>query len=275
MTRRLKSISFVALLGAVALVSFTAWAQEQEPERKLGYQDTPIIPGSEWHVHDGERPQPRIVTPGSASTQDAVGRVPSDAIILFNGKDTSQWTGRGGEAKWKVENGYMEVNGTGDIQTKDQFGSCQLHLEWMTPPPKGDGQGRGNSGVFFFGRYEIQILDSYENQTYPDGQAGAIYGQLPPMVNASRPPGQWQTYDIIFEAPTFANGEVTKPAEVTVIHNGVLLHHRQPLLGGTAHRNLASYAAHGPTGPIKLQDHGNPMRFRNIWIRPLTAYDAQ
>ena len=131
---------------------------------------------------------------------------------------------------------------------------------------KGSGQGRGNSGVYLMDRYEIQILDSYENQTYPDGQAGAIYGQRPPLVNASRAPGEWQTYDIIFEAPRFQGEEVVEPAHVTVIHNGVLVHHRQALLGGTSHRRLAKYGPHGPTGPIKLQDHGNPMRFRNIWV---------
>jgi hypothetical protein len=252
-----------ALLLLVALTAATA--QEKKP---LGYQDTPIIPGTKWHVHDGERPQPPIVTPG-----EKPGDAPSDAIVLFDGKDLSQWRkGDGADAGWKVENGYAEVVAkTGDIFTRDEFGpDVQLHLEFATPPAQGDGQQRGNSGVFFFGRYEIQILDSYENPTYPDGQATGIYGFMPPQVNASRPPGQWQTYDILFEGPRFsAEGKLTKAAVVTVLHNGVVTQNRTVLIGQTPHKKVGTYTAHGEKGPIKLQDHGNPMRFRNIWIRNL------
>jgi hypothetical protein len=168
----------------------------------------------------------------------------------------------------------MEVNGTGDIRTRQEFGDCQLHIEWATPkPPSGTSQGSGNSGVFLMGRYEIQVLNSHDNKTYPDGQAAAVYGQSPPLVNASREPGAWQTYDIIFTAPRFRDGELLQPARVTVIHNGVLVHHAKEILGSTAHRTAPAYQPHGPTGPLVLQDHGNPIRFRNIWIRRLEDYD--
>lgn len=238
--------------------------------QNVGYDDTPIIPGTNWHVHDGNRPQPRVITPG-----ESVGAPPSDAVILFDGTDLSKWAGRDGEAQWKVENGYMEVTRTGDIQTKEHFGDCQLHLEFATPAEVvGDSQGRGNSGVFLMGVYEIQVLDGYDNLTYADGITAAIYGQYPPLVNACRKPGEWQNYDIIFEGPRYDGDKLVKPAYATVIHNGAVVHHRQEMMGPTGHRNLSSYdRPHGPTGPLKLQDHGNPTRFRNIWYRPLTGYD--
>ena len=243
----------------------------QEP---TGYTDTPRLPDSKWRVHDGERPQPRVVTPGAE-----VGKAPSDAVVLFDGKDLSAWVaagGGGGKAGWKVEDGAMVVNGTGSIETREQFGDCQLHLEWAAPsPPEGDSQGRGNSGLFFMGRYEVQILDSFDNKTYPDGQAAAIYGQTPPLVNACRKPGEWQTYDVVFEAPRFERDQLVRPARVTVFHNGVLVHHAREILGGTAHRALATYAPHPPEGPIQLQDHGNPVRYRNVWVRRLKGYDEQ
>jgi hypothetical protein len=196
-------------------------------------------------------------------------------VILFDGRDLSGWKGRDGEAKWKVENGTMEVApGTGDIQTREQFGDCQLHLEWAAPATvKGGSQGRGNSGVFLMGRYEIQVLDCYDNPTYADGTTGAIYGQYPPFVNACRKPGEWQTYDIIWEGPRFDGDKLVRPAYVTVIQNGVVLHHRQEIQGGTQHRRLASYAPHPEAGPLSLQDHGDLVRFRNIWYRPLKGYD--
>lgn len=256
----MKTSAFL-LLATVSL----ATAQEKKP---IGYQDTPIIPGTKWHVHDGERPQPPIVTPG-----EKLGDAPSDATVLFDGKDLSKWRKADGtDALWKVENGYAEVAPkSGDIFTRDEFGpDVQLHLEFATPPPEGDGQHRGNSGVFFFGKYEIQILDSYNNPTYPDGQATGIYGFMPPQVNASRPPGQWQTYDILFEGPRFsAEGKLTKAAVVTVLHNGVATQNRTVLIGETPHKRVGTYKAHAEKGPIKLQDHNNPMRFRNIWIRNL------
>mgnify|MGYP001168315176 CR=1 FL=1 len=233
-----------------------------------GYTDTPKLP-SGWRAHDATRPRPPAVDPGPAPAAPLP--VPSDATRLFDGTKLDAWTGNGGVAKWTVKDGFMEVNGTGDIQTKAEFGDCQLHVEWAAPAPtKGDSQGRGNSGVFFFGRYEVQVLDSYDNPTYADGQAASIYGQLPPMVNACRKPGEWQTYDIVFRAPRFdADGKVLEPARVTVVHNGIVVQLDQPLLGPTAHRSLPQYEPHAATGPIRLQDHGDPVRYRNLWIRPL------
>jgi len=240
-----------------------------------GYEDNQLIPGQKWRVHDKARPEPDVVVSGTASTQRKAGTAPSDAVVLFDGKDLSKWTGRGGQAKWKVENGYMEVNGTGTISTRDSFGSCQLHVEFSTPEkPSAKSQGRGNSGIMIMGAYEIQVLDSFRNRTYSDGQAGAIYGQYPPLVNASRGPGQWQTFDIIFEAPAWDGDRLVRPAFVTVIHNGVLVHHRTQILGHVAHKDPPVYRKHAPEQPLQLQDHGNPIRFRNVWIRPLTGYDG-
>jgi hypothetical protein len=226
----------------------------------------------QWKVHDANRPQPAVVEPDPASAQPP-GRPPSDAVVLFDGKDLSQWQGAGGgPAKWKAENGHMEVvKGTGNISTRQGFGDCQLHIEWSTPTPAtGEGQGRGNSGVFLMGLYELQVLDSYQNKTYPDGQAGAIYGQHPPLVNASRPPGQWQTYDIIFHRPHFdKNGKPVRPARMTVLHNGVLVQDNVELTGPTAHQQRPPYQQHADKLPITLQDHGNPVRYRNVWLREL------
>jgi hypothetical protein len=248
-------------------------------QKNLGYDDTPVIPGSTYKVHDGTRPQPRVVAPGTASTQEAAGRAPADAVILFGGKDLAGWVARkdGAPAGWKIENGYAEVvPGTGDIVSKAEFGDCQLHLEWAAPiVVKGDSQGRGNSGVFLMGRYEIQVLDCYQNPTYPDGTTAAIYGQFPPLVNACRKPGEWQTYDIIWESPRWdESGKLLKKAYVTVLHNGVVVHHRRELYGNTPYRALGNYnKPHPPRGPIELYEHGNAVRFRNIWIRPLGEYD--
>lgn len=237
----------------------------------IGYTDTPIIPGGTWRVHDGERPQPRVVETGGQSESP-----PSDAVVLFDGSDFSQWIGRdGAAAAWKLEKGYMEVNGTGDIYTRSHFGDCQIHLEWATPQEViGDSQGRGNSGVFLLGLYEIQVLDSFNNPTYADGSASSIYGQFPPLVNASRGPGEWQSFDIIFEVGCWEGNTLVKGAHITVIHNGVVVHHHQQAIGPTGHRNLPdSDSHHTLTGPLQLQDHGNPVRYRNIWLRPLTRYD--
>lgn len=238
-----------------------------------GYKDTPIIPGTKWHVHDPDRPKPPIVTPGK--TFSLMAPAPSDAVVLFDGKDFSKWQGRDGEVKWKIEDNYMETTRSGVIRTKDEFGDFQMHLEFATPAKvEGNGQGRGNNGVNIFGRYEIQILDSYENQTYSDGQASAIYGQTPPLVNASKPPGEWQSYDIIFESPRWEDTKLVKKGAVSVLHNGLVVHHRRELLGRTGHRIMPSYdKPHPPKGFIELYEHGNPVRFRNIWIRPLREYD--
>ena len=226
-----------------------------------------------WKIHDLNRPVPPVITPGTSSTQDAPGKPPSDAIVLFDGKDLSQWLDKdNGPAKWKVENGYAEVvANTGYIHTKKAFGDCQIHLEFREPvPPKGESQERGNSGVFLMGLYEIQVLDSYENKTYADGQAGAVYGQYPPLVNASRPPGQWQSYDIVFHAPHIdASGKVLKTARVTVFHNGVLVQDNVEIHGRTAVGDIPTYVAGPDKAPLALQDHGNPVRYRNIWIREL------
>lgn len=235
----------------------------------LGYDDTPIVPGSTYHVHDGNRPQPRVVTPGWSAMP------PSDATVLFDGTSLDGWQGREGEAKWCLAGGIMQVvPGTGDIWTKAEFGSCQLHLEFRSPHVvKGQGQGRGNSGVFLMGRYEIQVLDCFQNPTYPDGTTGAIYGQFPPLANACRKPGEWSTYDILWDAPVFAGDKLVKPAFVTVILNGVVLHHHKELQGPTEHRKTAQYVAHPAVGPLKLQDHGDLVSFRNIWVRPIGDYD--
>jgi hypothetical protein len=242
----------------------------------IGYDDTPIIPGTNYHVHDGERLQPRVVAPGTASTQDSAGKPPADAVILFDGTDLAGWKDRNGApARWKVENGYMEVApGTGDIRTRAEFGDCQLHVEWAAPiVVSGDGQGRGNSGVFLMGLYEVQVLDCYDNQTYADGTTAALYGQYPPLVNACRKPGEWQTYDVIWTAPRFDGDKLTSPAVITVLHNGLVVHNHTTLQGPTQHRQTAAYQPQPSVGPLLLQDHGNLVRFRNIWYRPLLGYD--
>lgn len=226
-----------------------------------------------WEVHDPKRPKPEVVTPGTFSTQEEPGKAPSDAIVLFDGKDLSKWRGDKGEPGWKVENGYVEVVAKkGSLTTKEQFGDVQLHIEWMAPnPPKGSSQGRGNSGVFLMGMYEVQVLDTYQNNTYADGGAGSVYGQYPPLVNATRPPGEWQMYDIVFRKPRYEGSEMVEPARITAFLNGVLVQDSTPALGPTTHKKLAKYPPRHPEqGPISLQDHGDPVRFRNIWVRKLS-----
>jgi hypothetical protein len=256
------------LSAAAALLASGAPAAD-----KPGYTDTPIITGQKWRVHDAERPQPRVVTPGARFSEMAA--PPADAIVLFDGQDLSKWSGDE-KNPWKVENGYLEVAGKGSIQTREQFGDFQLHLEFAAPEVvKGHSQERGNSGVIIYNRYEVQVLDGFENSTYADGTVGAMYGQFPPLVNAARKPGAWQTYDIIFESARWdAEGKLLKPANVTVLLNGLVLHHKQNFIGYMAHRELARYSRpHPPRGPIQLQHHGNPVRYRNIWLRPLGEYD--
>lgn len=252
-------------------------AQAPEPARLtgLGSVDGPALPGQPWRVHDLFRPQPPVVTPADV---DLSVPPPSDAVVLFDGTDLALWGHRDPEEpglfiepQWTVENGYFQASrGNGDLYTLDSFGSLQLHLEWASPAePQGRSQARGNSGVKFLGLYEVQILDSYKNRTYADGHAGAIYGQYPPVVNASRPPGRWQSYDIIFEIPQFEGDELVRPGYLTVLHNGVLVQHRRELAGVTGMKSPGKYSPHPPAGPIMLQDHGNPVRFRNIWVRSL------
>ena len=240
-----------------------------------GYNDTPQLPGQKWKVHDMERPRAVKVVPGDN------GAPPSDAIVLFDGKDLSHWVqrtrdGKEQEPKWKVEDGYMEiVPRTGRLVTKEKFGDCQLHVEWMVPNgTTGKGQGRGNSGVELMTRYEIQVLESHDNLTYADGAAGAMYGAWPPLVNPAKPEGEWNVYDIIFEAPHFDGEKLTRPAYFTVLFNGVLVHNHQAQLGTTIWRQVAKYGPHAAEEPLSLQDHSQPVRYRNIWIRRLKGYDA-
>ncbi|WP_204848214.1 3-keto-disaccharide hydrolase [Rhodopila globiformis] len=228
-----------------------------------------------YEVHDGRRPQPAVITPGTFSTQDQPGKAPSDAIVLFDGKDLSRWESvKGGGAPWKVIDGHVEcVPGSGDIRTRQSFGDVQLHVEWLVPPgTKGRSQERGNSGVFLQGLYEMQVLDNYRNETYADGMAGAIYGQYPPLVNASRAQGAWQSYDIVFHPAKLQDGKVVRPARVTAFFNGVLVQDDMDLIGPTGHKVLAAYPEWLPDkGPVRLQDHNNTIWYRNIWVRELTA----
>jgi hypothetical protein len=229
----------------------------------------------EWKQHDMSYPAPSAVDPGKVSTQDKVGQAPSDAIILFDGKDLNQWRSmNGGPANWKIENGLLvaEKGSGGGIRTFQNFGDIQLHVEWVTPnPPDGFGQRRGNNGIQIMGKYEVQILDSYKSATFPDGQAAAIYSQFPPRVNASRPPGNWQTYDIVFRAPLFdVNGYVKRKAIITVFHNGILVHDHVELKGVHSWMGKIKYEAHPEKLPLVLQrEPCTPVKFRSIWIREL------
>lgn len=229
-----------------------------------------VVAQSQWKTHDITRPRPPVVTPDKNTMPSLP---PSDAIILFDGKDLAQWSDAKGEpAKWKVENGYMEISkGGGDIRTKAGFGDVQLHIEWAAPTREQDGgQNQGNSGVYLMGLYEVQVLDSYQSETYADGQAAAIYGQYPPLANACRPPGEWQSYDIIFRRPRFGNdGALLQSARMTVLHNGILVHDNVALWGPTNWMEFDTYTAHADKLPISLQDHGSPVRYRNIWLREL------
>jgi hypothetical protein len=252
-------VAVIVLLAA----GFAVIAQEpkkdepkKEPEKK------------QYKPNDMSRPRPRAVDPGTTMPGEQPGKPPADAIVLFDGTDLkAEWIHGGkkgdeAEPKWKIENGYAEIKG-GGIQTKRRFGDSQVHIEWATPKEvKGSGQGRGNSGVYLGGFSEVQVLDSFQNDTYPDGQAAALYGRLPPLVNASRKPGEWQVYDIIAELPkTDTAGKVTRPGRITVLHNGLLVHHAVEFPG-----KFGEFT-------ISLQDHGNPVRYRNIWVRKLGEYD--
>jgi len=260
MSQTIKPVPSIGILGIVLLMrTLSADAQ------------THVDPN--YPIHDRNRPQPAVVDPGTASSQTTPGQTPSDAIVLFDGRDLSKWRQKDGSpAKWKLGTGYFEVvPGTGYLYTRETYGDCQLHVEFAEPsPPKANDQDRGNSGVFLHDLYEVQVLDSYQNQTYPDGQAAAVYGQFPPLVNASRPPGSWQSYDIVFHGPRFdAAGHLTKAARMTVLHNGVLVQDNVELTGPTGHHQRPPYTATPEKLPLSLQDHGNPVRYRNIWIREL------
>jgi hypothetical protein len=254
-----------ALLAGMA--AMPAAAQDRP-----GFKDTPMLPGGEWHVHDADRPAPPVVTPAASP-----GGAPSDAILLFDGRSTEAWRSEG--AAWPVADGAMRVpereagGAESNLVSKQSFGDVQLHLEFRSPnPPTRTSQNRGNSGIYFMERYEVQVLDGYQNPTYADGTVGAVYGWKPPLVNAARKPGEWQSYDIVFERPRFkADGSLDRPAYVTVMLNGVLVQNHQPMLGAVNYRHVSAYTAHGDAAPLYLQDHDSPVSFRNIWIRPLPA----
>ena len=271
MTLMVRDLLLISLLASAA-----AFAQAKPGD--LGFTDTPTLPGLPWHVHDSGRPHPKVVAPGQRP-----GAPPSDAVVLFDGKDLSKWEniGKGEDkgkmvpAQWRVGDGYFEVTkGAGELRTKEKFGDCQIHIEWSSPEVvQGTSQGRGNSGVLIMSRYEIQVLDAFENPTYADGQAGAIYGQWPPLANPARKPGEWNTYDLLFEAPKFEGEKLVRPAYVTVIYNGVMVHHHKEMMGPMVYRQVARYTPHEAEAPIGLQDHGNPVRYRNVWVRRPAKYD--
>jgi hypothetical protein len=241
-----------------------------------GFYGDPPDATHPWAIHDMNRPQPLRVEPGSFSSHDKPGQPPSDAVVLFGGKaeDLQKWQSDksdGLPTKWMVLDGVLQcVPGSGYIRTKEEFGDCQLHVEWSEPVDiQGSGQGRGNSGVFLLGQVEVQVLDNYNNPTYPDGFASSVYGINPPMANALRAPGEWQTYDIVFRRPIFKDGKEVDPGYLTVFVNGVLTQDHTALEGGGGHRARSKPRPFPEAGPLKLQDHGNPVRFRNIWYRPL------
>jgi len=280
---------------AVASIAKGAQAQEspvgrgqqggrQYPPGRGPFDGSPVgdpLPGQKWLVHDHSRPQPRKVTPGQpVPTMSA----PSDAIVLFDGKDLSKWNaagfGRAGaaaatEPQWKIADGHAEMRG--GIVSKESFGDIQLHVEWTTPPvddPMRVGQQRGNSGIVFMGRYEVQVLSGYDNPTYADGGAGAIYGVYPPMVNPCLPEGQWNTFDFVFEAPRFEGDKLVKPAFCTLFFNGVMVHNRTQFLGSTSHEPLAAYTPHPPELPLQLQGHIGPAGIATSGCAVFLGYDA-
>lgn len=253
------------LAGLMSVAAMPATAQDRP-----GFKDTPMLPGGQWHVHDSDRPAPPLVTPAATP-----GSAPADAIVLFDGRSLDAW--RADRTPWLIEQGSMTIpsrassGGTNNLVSRQSFGDVQLHLEFRSPnPPAKSSQDRGNSGIWFMERYELQILDGSHNPTYADGVVGAVYGWKPPLANAARRPGEWQSYDVVFERPRFrADGTLLRPAYVTAFLNGVLVQNHQAMLGTTAWRKVARYEAHGDAAPIQLQDHDSPVSFRNIWVRPL------
>jgi hypothetical protein len=262
-----RTLLAIAAGAATILAGGLAMAQND-----LGFRDTPMLPGGKWRVHDADRPASKVVTPGATAAA-----APSDAIVLFDGRSLDAWTAE--RKLWPIKNGILTVpsraesGGENALVSKQAFGDVQLHLEFRSPnPPQKTSQNRGNSGIWFMQRYEIQILDGYQNPTYADGTVGAVYGWKPPLVNASRKPGEWQTYDVVFERPRFAaDGSLLRPAYITAILNGVLVQNHQAMLGVTNWRHVSEYKAHGDAAPLQLQDHDSPVSFRNIWVRPLPA----
>ncbi len=276
------SLGTIVLLATIVNCAEPPAASSVEPNAAPEKKKPEIIQWVEtdtgkWMVHDMNRPAAPVVTPGEASCYDKVGTAPSDAIVLFDGGDLSKWESVKNPAQpmpWKLDKGYFEtVKNAGYIRSKQKFGSCQLHIEFATPEKvMGSSQGRGNSGVFLMEMYEIQVLDSYNNRTYADGQCGAIYGRNAPLANACRKPGEWQSYDVVFHRPTFKDGKVDRKARFTIFQNGVLIQDNVELQGGTGWIGpyaVTGYVPHGDKGALSLQDHGNPVKFRNIWVREL------
>ena len=270
----------IGWLSALPVLMWTTGLMAADPkgliDRKtptgtiVGYKDTPLLPwtGNKYHMHDPDRPIPRVVTLGPHYSPKTGNSAPSDAVVLFDGKDLAHWK----PSSWKIVDGTMQA-GHESLETKAVFGDCQLHVEWMTPAkPTPEFMNRGNSGVILMGQYEIQIFDSWpghKKQIYPDGQAASVYGQTPPLVNVCRRPGQWQSYDIFFRAPVFQNDRLVQRASVTMLHNDVLVQWNQPIMGPMSHRVVLPYRAHAAKLPLVLQGHGCPVRFRNVWIRSL------
>jgi hypothetical protein len=261
------SYVMAGVVAAMALMTTGSVAAQDKP----GFKDTPMLPGGQWRVHDADRPAPVAVAPAAAP-----GGPPADAIVLFDGRSLDAW--KPDRIAWPIENGALIIpsraksGGENNLVSKQSFGDVQMHLEFRSPnPPTKSSQDRGNSGIWFMQRYELQILDGYRNPTYADGTVGGVYGWKPPLVNPARKPGEWQTYDIVFERPRFAaDGSLVRPAYVTALLNGVLVQNHQAMLGTTNWRHVARYTAHPDAAPIQLQDHDSPVAFRNIWIRPLT-----
>lgn len=252
----------VAVLGLLVAGSAMG-ATRPEPTNKIdGYTNTPMVPGTQWHIHDPNRPQPKWVPPQYDGKPVAP---PDGATVLFDGKSLDKWRNK----QWKLDDGAM-VSTKGSNVSVDQFGDLHLHVEFLIPTGlKGTGQSQGNSGVYMMGKYEIQVLNCYDNRTYADGMSAAMYGQKPPDVNACRPAGTWQCYDIHFKAPVFKDNKLVSAAYITVYFNNVLVHDNAAYLGASSWRKVARYKPHGPQGPISLQAHGSPVRYRNIWVRPL------
>lgn len=259
-------------IGSACLLATVAFGADTGP----AFYGDPPDEHHPWAVHDRNRPEPKAITPGSFSSPEAPGKPPSDAIVLFDGTDLSHFvTGKGEPAKWLVKDGYMEVRG-GEIRSKEEFGDCQLHIEWAAPAEvKGNSQGRGNSGVFLPGGLEVQVLDTYNNPTYADGGAGAYYGINPPLVSALRPPGEYQVYDIVFRRPVYRGGQPIDLGYLTVFINGVLVQDHTPLEGPGGHMGRTKPGPFPEKGPLRLQDHGNPVRFRNVWYRELPPRVSQ
>jgi len=271
LAQRLVLLMVAVILGAALAAGVDTVAPAAETQvgaDGLGYVDTPLLPNSKWRVHDRARPQPPKVAPG---TGDLSTTPPADAVVLFDGKDLSQWDGAKAEG---IEEGCINILKAGELRSKKHFGDCQVHVEWATPA-KADGNNLrwGNSGVLLMGLYEIQVLESHDSHIYADGNAGAIYGQYPPLVNPARKPGQWQSFDIVFAAPRFEGDKLLRPAYVTVFYNGVLVQCHRPILGTMAHRRVATYDTKASAGPLGLQQHGSAVCYRNIWVRPIKLED--